>query len=105
MDYIDIVDVEMNARKYIIDNYSNITVVSPHRFFSPLEMIINIGYTEWSRYNITVLPLDDESIYQGDIIVYESNSFVSDKILQSFKNMTRVRKFEKNRVFISIYEP
>ncbi len=103
MDYIVVVDVEMEARKFITNNYPNSLLVAPTRFFNPLELYVNVGYAEWSKYDITVLSLTKENLSKGDVVVYESNSFVSDEILETLSKTTQLKKIEKNGIYIIIY--
>jgi len=104
MDYIDAVDVEMKAREFITNNYPNSNIVTTGRVFKSLESYVNIGYAEWTKYNITILPPTKENISRAHLVVYESNFFVSDDILEPLSNMSQVKKFEKNGVYIIIYK-
>ncbi len=104
MDYIDMVDLEMKTREFITNNYPNSTIITSFRIFNPLELQVNIGYTDWSKYNITALPLTKENISRGDLVVYESNFFISDDVLELLSKMTQVKRFENNRMYITIYK-
>jgi len=105
MDYIDVVDVEMDTRKFIINNYPSSTIVWSGRFYKSIESYVNVGYADWSTYNITFLPLTKENIFKGDLVVYESNSFISDEILEILSGMIQIKKIEKNGIYIVIYRP
>ncbi len=105
MDYIDVVDVEMETRRFIINNYPNSTIVPIGRFYKSIESYVNVGYTEWSKYNITALPFTKENIYKADLVVHESNTFISDDILETLSKMTQVKRIEKKWIFITIYKP
>jgi len=104
MDYMDVVDIEMEAREFITNNYPNYIIVTTGRIFDPIESYGNIGYTEWSKYNVTILPTTKENILQADLIIYESNSFVSNEISEILSKMTQLKKFERNWVYIIIYK-
>ena len=110
LDYIDIVKVEKEALDFIFKNYKNSTITSTDPFVNPLCInILDVGYRQWIKNNITVLyPVNEENIKKSNLVIIESYSnWYSDnknKFSTIFSNLEIIKEFEENGKILIIYK-
>jgi len=109
LDYIDVVELEKSALDFIFTNYPNSTITSGFPLVLRRNIgVMDIGYRQWIRHNITVLfPINEENINRSNLVIVESYSNWyennKDEFSDIFSNLELIKKFEKNEKFLIIY--
>jgi 4-amino-4-deoxy-L-arabinose transferase-like glycosyltransferase len=110
LDYIDIVKLEKSAFDFIFTYYKNSTITAINPFILPENIgILDVGYGQWIKNNITVLyPINEENINKSNLVVVESYSNFyddnKDKFSNIFSKLELLKKFENNGKFLIIYK-
>lgn len=104
LDYLDMVETEKDALQYIFLNHPNSTIVTYFPFAYKTSSIVDMGYRQWSKYDISVLMPNKENIEKADLIVYEPYSSWVQKQIDLLPRTDPIKIFEKNGKRVLIYQ-
>jgi hypothetical protein len=103
LDYIDAVAVNTQTIDFIFKNYPNKTIVAAYPLYEDASLQTNVGYKQWNKYNIKILPPSKENINKSDLIIFSPLSWTNDNknLLVGMKPM---KTFRVNEQYIDIYK-